>query len=151
MREALVQRIWSRVLSWQILVLLWKPPALLKHFPVHTREADDVFEALELSHDQSAVRPRTSIADVEMVSSLLGWELRIWLVGDEVTECGLLAFELAGALVGPVQDVLVFLRIMSVQESSITHIGTYRHICKPANTKTSNLWCLKSTRVANVR
>jgi hypothetical protein len=90
---------------------------------VHGGVGDDVFEALELAHDQSAVRwaeqdtvshwellsedmlepvggwerptPWTRVGDIEMVAVLLGRELRAGFSGNPVAEDGLLALEFA--------------------------------------------------------
>jgi hypothetical protein len=72
---------------------------------MHAREGDDVFEALELAHDERAVCPGAGVRDVEVVASCFGWELAAFL--DEVAELRLAALEFAGFVVGryPVGDL----------------------------------------------
>jgi hypothetical protein len=72
---------------------------------MHAREGDDVFEALELAHDERAVCPGAGVRDVEVVPSCFWWELAAFL--DEVAELRLAALELAGFVVGcyPVGDL----------------------------------------------
>ncbi len=74
---------------------------------MHDGEADELFQALELPGDQSAVRPRTRIADVEMVAAFLGRELGAGLGRDPVPERADLALELAARVAGldPVGDL----------------------------------------------
>lgn len=107
--EIRVLWVWDRVLAWDILPLFSEAPPLLQHLIMHTREGDDVFEALELTHNQCAMCPRTGIADVDVVAGFLCWELCAWLAGDEVAEGGLLTLEFAGALISPAEDILFFL------------------------------------------
>jgi hypothetical protein len=74
---------------------------------MHAREGDDVFEALELPHDERAVCPGAGVRDVEVVASCFWWELAAFL--DEVAELRLAALELAGLVVGryPVGDLFL--------------------------------------------
>jgi hypothetical protein len=98
----------------------------LLHMPVDNRVRYDLFEALELAYDKRAVccpgdelqsrrlgadpsfTPWTSIRDVEMISPLLGRKLGARPFRYEVPERRDLPVELAGLLVCPFGDVLVF-------------------------------------------
>lgn len=74
--------------------------------PVHHRVGDDVVQALELACDQGPVRPRTGIADIEMIPALLRGELGAGLARDPVAERADLTLELARLVAGldPVGD-----------------------------------------------
>jgi hypothetical protein len=54
-REALVDGVRLDVLARLVVFGRGEPPALLQHFPVHRGVRDEVFEALEFSHDQGSV------------------------------------------------------------------------------------------------
>ena len=61
-------------------------------------------ESFELSNNERAVRPRTSIGDVEVVATCFWREFTTFL--DEISELGLAALEFAGLIPGcyPVCD-----------------------------------------------
>ena len=74
---------------------------------MHARNANNILQPLELPHDERPMRPGTRVRDVEMVPVLLGRELCVGLVLDEVTEHRGLALEFAALVVGqdPIEDV----------------------------------------------
>lgn len=78
MRVLLMPGDWVRVhiLTRRIPIpLSRKSPPLVRHMPMHTRKRDNILEAFQLAHDQSAVCPGTGIGDVEMIASLFGRKL----------------------------------------------------------------------------
>jgi len=56
MCEAFVHRIWLDVLAGLIILRSGESPALLQHLPVDRGEGDEVLQALEIAHNQGAVR-----------------------------------------------------------------------------------------------
>lgn len=81
---------------------------------MHGGEGYERFKALELTNDESTLRPWTSIRYVEMIAILLWGELGARFVLNEVAEDRCLALEFAGlvAWLHPVEDgiFLVLLR-----------------------------------------
>ena len=53
--------IWSHVLAWQLLVVVYEAPAFLKHLPVNRGVWYDVLEAFQFAGYKCTMRPRASV------------------------------------------------------------------------------------------
>lgn len=88
------------IISRQLLILGDESPSLTTQVPVHNRVGNEILKALEATSNQRTVSPGTSIADVDVVPSLLGRVLGTSLARDVVAERADLALELARGVVG---------------------------------------------------
>lgn len=67
---------------------------------VNRRNTNKLLQPLQLPRNDRARRPRTRIADVQMIAALLGGELGARIGRDPVAERALLALELARLVAG---------------------------------------------------
>lgn len=88
---------------------------------MHTREWNKVFQSLQLADNQSPMRPRARVRDIEMISSLLSRKLGTGLARDPVPKLRDLPLEFARLVFGidPVEDIFLVVLIENISFASI--------------------------------